>query len=233
MIVALIIGRKNSKRLPNKNSRLVGGKPLVCYSISAAINSKHVQRIFLSTDCSNIKKIVSSQYQQIDLLNRPQHLTTDKSLVEDVVSHSLIQIEQEVGKISILVVLFANVATVSSIEIDLGIDSLKNNENADSVVSVIYNPRFSATRAKSLGKEFLEHNVTLNNNCSYFYNGCIWISKRTPIIKMEGQPRFRWLGKNIIPLIQVFGLDINDEKDLILTEYWLDKQRNKCTQHRT
>ena len=58
MIYALMIGRKGSKGFPNKNIKKVFGKSICEYPIIAAKKSKLIDKIFVSTDCENIKKII-------------------------------------------------------------------------------------------------------------------------------------------------------------------------------
>ena len=53
--VALLLGRKGSKGLPGKNTMRVLERPISHYSIMAALNSKYVSDIYLSTDDETIK----------------------------------------------------------------------------------------------------------------------------------------------------------------------------------
>ncbi len=53
--VAIILGRKGSKGLPGKNTMQVLGRPISHYSMMAAINSKYISDIFVSTDDMEIQ----------------------------------------------------------------------------------------------------------------------------------------------------------------------------------
>ena len=57
MICALMIGRAGSVGFPNKNIKKVLGRRLCEYPLIACKNSKYVDKIFVSTDCSTIKSI--------------------------------------------------------------------------------------------------------------------------------------------------------------------------------
>ena len=57
MIVGIIPARKNSKRIKNKNIKLLNGKPLIEYTIIEAKKSKLLDKIIVSTDSPIIKKI--------------------------------------------------------------------------------------------------------------------------------------------------------------------------------
>ena len=56
MICALLIGRSGSKGYKNKNIKKILGKSLCEYSLIAAKKSSFVKKIYVSTDCSKIKK---------------------------------------------------------------------------------------------------------------------------------------------------------------------------------
>jgi len=57
MIIGIIPARKGSKRIKNKNTKLLNGKPLIEYTIIEVKKSKLLNKILISTDCPIIKKI--------------------------------------------------------------------------------------------------------------------------------------------------------------------------------
>ena len=57
MNIALIIARKNSKRIPSKNKKKFCGKPIVFWPIKTAIKSKIFKKIYLSTDDKSISQL--------------------------------------------------------------------------------------------------------------------------------------------------------------------------------
>ena len=60
-VIAIIPARGGSKRLPGKNILDLAGKPLIAWTIEAALNSKYIDKIVVSTDDEKILDI-SSQY---------------------------------------------------------------------------------------------------------------------------------------------------------------------------
>ena len=56
-IISIIPARKNSKRLKNKNLLKINSKPLIYWSIQAALNSKYIDKVVLSTESKEIAKI--------------------------------------------------------------------------------------------------------------------------------------------------------------------------------
>jgi len=87
-VVAIIPARGGSKGLPRKNARPLCGKPLVSYSIEAALRSRLVDRVVVSTDDDEIFGI-AKEYDSTIPLKRPPELATDGSGMEGVVEHVL------------------------------------------------------------------------------------------------------------------------------------------------
>lgn len=78
--LGIIIARKNSKRLKNKNIKKLGKLKLYEYPLIAAIKSKKFDKIIISTDNKNIlKEKKYSKYKNVFFEMRPSELCTDKS----------------------------------------------------------------------------------------------------------------------------------------------------------
>lgn len=84
--IAIITARSGSKGLPNKNVLLVEGKPLIAYSIEAALDSGLFEKVIVSTDSQEYIDLLS--HYPIDFIKRAPHLATDTStsfqVIEDV-----------------------------------------------------------------------------------------------------------------------------------------------------
>lgn len=85
-IVAMIPAREGSKRLPGKNIKLLGGKPLIAWSIEAALNSDYIDEVMVSTDDQCIADIALQYGASVPFL-RPVELAGDTSSSMDVVEH--------------------------------------------------------------------------------------------------------------------------------------------------
>jgi pseudaminic acid cytidylyltransferase len=86
--IAIIPARGGSKRIPRKNIRLFAGKPIISYSIQAALDSKLFDRIIVSTDDREIAQIAESFGAEIPFF-RPAELADDWSGTNVVVKHCL------------------------------------------------------------------------------------------------------------------------------------------------
>lgn len=87
-LLAIIPARGGSKRLPGKNIKSLGGKPLICWSIEAAISSGCFDRVMVSTDSPEIAEIALAAGAWVPGL-RPVELSTDEAKSVDVVIHAL------------------------------------------------------------------------------------------------------------------------------------------------
>ena len=86
-VTAIITARGGSKGLPFKNIRIICGKPLIAYSIEAALECGYIDKCYVTTDDDDIKE--ASKRFGAQVINRPKELATDTSLSSDAVAHSL------------------------------------------------------------------------------------------------------------------------------------------------
>ena len=70
-ILAIIPARGGSKGVPRKNIRELDGKPLIAYTIEAAIGSRYINRLIVSTDEEEIAEICRSWGAEVPFL-RPK-----------------------------------------------------------------------------------------------------------------------------------------------------------------
>ena len=64
-ILAVIPARAGSKGIPNKNIRIIGGHPLIYYSIKNALKSKMITDVIVSTDSPEVKIIAEQMGAKI------------------------------------------------------------------------------------------------------------------------------------------------------------------------
>lgn len=90
-LLAVITARGGSKGLPRKNVLLAGGKPLVAWTVNAAISAECVDRVVLSSDDHEIMAAASAAGCDVPFC-RPVHLASDLATSIDVVLHALDQL---------------------------------------------------------------------------------------------------------------------------------------------
>lgn len=85
---AIILARGGSKGIPNKNVKLLCGKPLIHWTISAAIGSGCFSRIIVSTDSDLIAAAAKESGAEVPFM-RPAHLSGDDAISVDALEHCL------------------------------------------------------------------------------------------------------------------------------------------------
>ena len=134
--MGLILARGGSKSIPNKNIKLLGGKPLLARTIEKAKQAKYIDRIILSTDSEEIAE-VGRRYGAEVLFMRPAELAQDDTKDFPVFTHALEWLEKnENWKPDLVVHLRATHPFRKVSDINKGIEMLSDNAAADSVWTV-------------------------------------------------------------------------------------------------
>ena len=88
MQLAVIPARGGSKRIPRKNIKEFHGKPMIAWSIQAALNSSCIDEVWVSTDDEEIAAIAQTYGAKVPFI-RPAHLSDDFSTTADVMQHAV------------------------------------------------------------------------------------------------------------------------------------------------
>lgn len=86
--VAVIPARGGSKRIPRKNIKLFNGKPIIAYSIEAALKSDLFDRVIVSTDDEEIAAVSREHGAECPFF-RPASLADDHATTDDVIRHAI------------------------------------------------------------------------------------------------------------------------------------------------
>lgn len=246
MIIALMMGRGASLGFPGKNVYPVLGKPLMIYPLTAALDSKYIDEIYVTTDNERIKKIAFEYGAKI--IERPEELCTSQALGEDVFIHGYQWVKAHVtGPIELVVLLMCNAATITTQLIDEGIQALRLNKEIDSAVSVSRYNMWSPLRARKVDKDgllkpFVPFEVFGNPeklSCDRDSQGDVWFADMgVSIVRpyclekiKHGLLPQRWMGKKIYPLKQEGGFDIDYEWQIPALERWLKIYRLNNNTH--
>ncbi|WP_297417041.1 acylneuraminate cytidylyltransferase family protein [Clostridium sp.] len=92
-ILAIIPARSGSKGLKDKNIKLLNGKPLIAYTIEAAVKSEVFEDVIVSTDSEKYKEI-SEEYGAWVPFLRSEHLAQDTSSTNDVIEDVLLKLRE-------------------------------------------------------------------------------------------------------------------------------------------
>ena len=135
MNLAIIPARFGSKALPKKNTSTINGKPMIQYSIEAALYSKHFDEIIVFTDDNEVKKI-SNELGVTDIFEREGSLAEDNSRMVDVVIDVLTKYQNKNKQLPETFVLLQPTSPLrTSNDIDNSYTLLKKNRSK-SLISV-------------------------------------------------------------------------------------------------
>ena len=241
MICALMIGRAGSSGFPGKNTYSVLGRPLCTYPLIAAKKSKYVDKIFVSTDCPKIKKISISYGSEI--INRPKQLTGNDTLGDHVFEHGYFEIKNRLKKINkeidLLILLFANGATITHKLIDRGIKILKKDSFFDSAVTTSVYNMWSPLRARKINSKgslvpfvpFKTFGDPKKLNCDRDSQGEVHFADMSVSVVRpkclenlkKGMLPQKWMGNKIAPIESWGGCDVDYKWQIPMVEFWLRK----------
>jgi len=237
MIIAVLMGRKNSSGFPGKNLYNVLQKPLAYYPMKAAKECVEIDKVYISTDDELLMQLAENN--GVSVIKRPPELCTNEALGEEVYLHAyrFVNKENKKSKIEMMVLLMCNSATLTSGIISEGIKVLRQNPDYDSAVTVSRYNMWSPLRARRIDEEgllrpfipFEAFGDPKTLNCDRDSQGDAWFADMgVSIVRPQcledlnyGLLPQKWMGQKIYPLKQDAGCDIDYEWQVGQVEYWL------------
>lgn len=141
-VLGIIPARGGSKGIPGKNIRLIGGRPLLEYTVRSAQASGIIDRLILTTDSPEIAAVGESLGVEAPFL-RPAELAGDQTPTLPVVEHAVAFLEERGWTPEIVLLLQPTAPLRKPQHILRAVDLLRTLE-VDSVVSVVEVPRHFA-----------------------------------------------------------------------------------------
>ncbi len=138
--IAIIPVRGGSVGIPRKNARLLGGKPLLTYSIRNCLDSREIEAVYVSTDDAELAEIAVRN--GVKVLRRPAALADATATLDDVVLEAVDQLEQEGENIGYVVTVQATSPLLKPATIDSAIRQCRH-VRMETVVSVFNDPHLS------------------------------------------------------------------------------------------
>ncbi len=125
MNIVIIPARGGSKRIPKKNIRLFRGKPMINWSIEAAIRSNCFDKVLVSTDSREIANVAEIKGAWVPFL-RPKNLSDDYSTTKEVIVHSIKWLEKNNFQLNYVCCLYATAPFVQAKDLKKGFQLIKN-----------------------------------------------------------------------------------------------------------
>jgi len=134
MKIAIIPARGGSKRIHKKNIKEFCGKPIIAYSIEAALKSNLFDKVIVSTDCGDIAEVAKKYGAEIPFM-RPKELSDDMTVTAPVISHAIKFYEEQNIKIEWACCLYATAPFVSENDLISAYDKIKASPDIKFVFS--------------------------------------------------------------------------------------------------
>ncbi|EHD0094493.1 acylneuraminate cytidylyltransferase family protein [Vibrio vulnificus] len=221
-ILAITPARGGSKRLPGKNIKNLNGKPLIQWTIDAALAVPEIARVMVTTDCDEIADIAKQAGAEVPFI-RPPELATDTSSSTDVIRHALDFYRAQGEEFDFVLLLQPTSPIRSADDIRHAIEQLKAH-TADAVVSVCpcdHSPLWANTLPDDRSMaDFIRHEVSQLRSQDlpdyYRINGAIYLTK----VSRFYQENSLFLSSNIFAYVMdnESSVDIDHELDFLIAE---------------
>jgi len=211
-IFAVIPARGGSKGVHKKNLHLLNGKPLLHYSISAALSSKLIDDVYVSSDDDEILEYATSIGART--IMRPPHLSTDCASSEGALIHFAENVEFDH-----LIFLQATSPLMTSDILDKAMKVYLEG-NYDSVVSVFEDHGFWWHYDEPLYNPMNRHMRQENTNKKYKESGMFYITSRHSLL--DSKCRFSGKSHSFVHS-KIVGYDIDDLDDFKIVEAIMEK----------
>ena len=150
--VAIIPARGGSKGIPRKNIKEIAGKPLIWYSINSALKSAYIDKVVVTTDDEEIRRVAIECGAQAPFL-RPAELAIDRARSLPVVQHAVKWMQDNEGKsFNYVMLLHPTSPFKTSEDLDECI-RIAVEKDADSVISMYALSNFSIAKLKRITDE--------------------------------------------------------------------------------
>lgn len=230
--LAVIPARAGSKGIKDKNIMDLCGKPLIAYSIEAALKSKYIDKVVVSTDGEEIAKVSKKYGADVPFL-RPDYLASDTAKTIDCVIHCVEEVQNMGDMYDYMVLLQPTQPLRESYHIDEAIE-LMLEQDAEGLVSIC------KVKEHPILMRTLNEDGSMNNLLStsstqrrqdfkeyYRVNGVIYINKINENLNLNTS-----LNDNKLPYIMdgKYSVDIDELLDvkiakLMIKEIALTKEK--------
>ena len=215
--IAIIPARGGSKRIPKKNIIDFGGKPMIAWTIEAAIKSKIFSKVLVSTDCEEVAKIAKEYGADVPFLR--SNFSDDITPVSEATCHALKQAEDYwKTQFNSVTQLMANCPLRSSQDIVNAMKVFKNKKRDYQISCFKFgwmNPWWSFKFNEDMSHKFMFPDAQFQRSQDldslYCATGSIWIAN---CAKLKISNSFYGSGYKFEEINWISAVDIDDYEDL-------------------
>ncbi|WMM24201.1 HAD hydrolase family protein [Tissierella sp. MB52-C2] len=223
--VAFIPVRGGSKSIPLKNIKIINDRPLVYWTLDAAIECKYIDRVFVATDSEEIKNAVKLyDSDKVEIINRSEATAGDSSTTESAMLEFAEKYDFEN-----IVLIQATSPLLEAKDLDKGFKMLLEKK-FQSILSVVRQKRFIWRKSEH---SYFSANYDYNNRPMrqkfegfLVENGAFYITNKMELLKSQNR-----LSGNIgvVEMSEDSYFEIDEPSDWIIVEGLLKQKKNNST----
>jgi len=230
-IIGIIPARGGSKGLPEKNIRIINGKPLIAWTIEQAKMSQYLDTIFVSTDSPKIASVAEQFECNVPFL-RPPEFAQDSSPTWEAVIHTLDSFEKEKLFFDYIALFEPTSPLRKKNDIDDAIEKLASDDQAKGLISVgkvhLEHPKIVKKITNNYVTQYIPQEKLLHlrqqADSAYFPYGVIYMCK----VDIYNEEKTFYTEKTIPFFIERWqNYEIDDILDFEINEFLLKKYKDK------
>lgn len=225
--ISIITARGGSKRIPRKNIKEFCGKPIIAYSIEAAIESNIFDEVMVSTDDDEIKEIALQYGAKVPFM-RSKENSNDFASTVDVILEVLENYGLEEKKFEKACCIYPTAPFVTAEKLIQAMQLLDEGDSVMPVVKYSFPPLRSVILEQGKVRPMWEQHMSsrsqdlpeLYHDCGQFY--CFWVNsfiKQKTLITENTVPM-------IIPEIEVQDIDNPDDWEIAQIKFKYMSEKN-------
>lgn len=228
--VAYIPVRGGSKSIPLKNIKPINGRPLVYWVIDAAVKSKKIDKVYVSTDSKDIEQAVADYKKEnmdcdkLFCIERAAHTVTDTASTESAMLDFADHYDFEQ-----IILIQATSPMLTYSHLDQAIEAYQNGKN-DSLLSVVRQKRFiweeTSEGAQPVNYDYMNRPRRQEFDGFYVENGAFYITSKERLVKTE----CRLSGKiGLYEMDEETYFEIDEPSDWVITEHLMSRKTQTST----
>lgn len=226
--IAIIPARGGSKRIPRKNIRLLGGKPMLAYTVEAALQSDCFERVIVSTDDAQVAEVARAAGADVPFL-RSATIADDQTPVSTVTIDMLERLAAQGRAFDAVAQLLPNCPLRDADDVRASLTAFASSDGAFQISVSAFgwlNPWWAmklgpASQVEAVFPEALKAR-SQDLPALYCPNGSIWWAKVDALMRSS---TFYGPGLRGFPLKWQHAVDIDEEADFELAELLLARRR--------
>ncbi len=228
--IAIITARGGSKRIPRKNIKEFCGKPIIEYSIEAALQSGLFEEVMVSTDDAEIAKIAQAAGAQVPFMrssvNAGDYAGTDDVLMEVLLAY------RELGReFDTFCCIYPTAPFVTAQKLQKAMGLLEQADSVMPVVAFSFPPQrcMILNEAGELRMKWPEHARTRSQDLEPYYHDCgqFYCCRTAPFMEYKTTDL-----PHMVPMImsELEVQDIDNQDDWEIAELKYRKMTGRCRQ---